>query len=349
MGQSVTEAVQEFFTTGKLLSQRNSTSVTLVPKKLNADKLSDFRPISFCNAVYKVISKILARKLEQILPLWISPSQSAFVQGRLLTENVLLATELVQGFGQQNVSSRGVLKVDLRKAFDSVGWEFILKILEAADIPSRFVNWIKQCITSTSFSINVNGTLCGYFRGSKALRQGDPLSPSLFVIAMEVLARLLDKEFADGTIGYHPKASDVKISSLAFADDLMIFYDGKTPSLQGITSVLSTFKRLSGLEMNIEKSAVYTAGFDETEAEETRAFDFVNGTFPFRYLGLPLLHRKLRKSDYSQLIDKIAARFNHWATKTLSFAGRLQLISSVIYSTVNFWLFHSPQVLPKDY
>lgn len=345
VGPSLIEAVQEFFTSGRILSQWNSTSVTLVPKKQNADKLTDFRPISCCNGIYKVISKILARRLEQILPQWISPSQSAFVQGRLLTENVLLATELVQGFGQQSVSSRGVLKVDLRKAFDSVDWNFILEVLKAANLPHRFVSWIKQCITTPSFSINVNGSLCGYFKGSKGLRQGDPLSPSLFVIAMEILARLLESNFSDGSIGFHPKASEVKISSLAFADDLMIFYDGKPSSLQGINSVLSSFKTLSGLEMNTEKSAVYTAGLDDTESEETRAFGFVNGTFPFRYLGLPLLHRKLRRSDYSPLIDKVASRFNHWATKTLSFAGRLQLISSVIYSTVNFWL--SSFILPK--
>ena len=345
VGPSLIAAVQEFFRSGRLLGQWNSTAVTMVPKKPNADRITEFRPISCCNAIYKVISKLLARRLENILPLWISPSQSAFVKGRLLTENVLLATELVQGFGQANISSRGVLKVDLRKAFDSVGWGFIIETLKAANAPPRFVNWIKQCITSTSFSINVNGSLCGYFKGSKGLRQGDPLSPSLFVIAMEILSRLLENKFSDGSIGYHPKASEVRISSLAFADDLMIFYDGKASSLRGIKSVLESFKNLSGLEMNTEKSAVYTAGLEDTDKEDTLAFGFVNGTFPFRYLGLPLLHRKLRRSDYSQLIDKIAARFNHWATKTLSFAGRLQLISSVIYSTVNFWL--SSFILPK--
>lgn len=162
---------------------------------------------------------------------------------------------------------------------------------------------------------------------------------------MEVLSRLLENKFADGSIGYHPKASEVRISSLAFTDDLMIFYDGKTSSLRGINSVLETFKGLSGLQMNTEKSAVYTAGLEEAEKEDTLAFGFVNGTFPFRYLGLPLLYRKLRRSDYSQLTDTVAARFNHWAAKTLSFAGRLQLISSVIYSTVNFWL--SSFILPK--
>ena len=96
-----------------------------------------------------------------------------------------------------------------------------------------------------------------------------------FVIAVEVLAQLLENKFVDGSMGFHPNASDVKISSLAFADDLMIFYDGKPSSLMGINSVLSSFKHLSGLEMNTEKSDVYTAGQDESETEETRAFGFV--------------------------------------------------------------------------
>ncbi|KAG7552757.1 Reverse transcriptase domain [Arabidopsis thaliana x Arabidopsis arenosa] len=345
IGEDVLKAVKEFFLSGQLLKQWNNTAITLIPKKPNADKITDFRPISCCNVLYKVISKILARRLEHLLTLWISPSQSAFVKGRLLSENVLLATELVQGFGQKNISRRGVLKVDLRKAFDSVSWDFILQVLLAANIPQTYVNWIKQCLTTTSFSININGSLCGFFRGANGLRQGDPLSPSLFVIALEIFTRLLEKKFDDGSIGYHPKAKDLKISSLAFADDLMIFYDGKISSLHGITSVLNDFQALSGLAMNREKSGIYTAGLSPQESIGTMSFGFLNGSFPFRYLGLPLLHRKLRRTDYSPLIDQISARFNHWTTKTLSFAGRLQLISSVIYSSVNFWM--STFILPK--
>lgn len=106
-------------------------------------------------------------------------------------------------------------------------------------------------------------------------------------------------------------------------DDLMIFYDGNASSLLAITSVLDEFKVLSGLEMNKEKTSFYTAGLSALESEETLTFSFVNGTFLFCYLGLPLLNRKLRKIDYSPLIDQISLRFNHWATKTLSFAAAI--------------------------
>lgn len=119
-------------------------------------------------------------------------------------ENVLLASELVQGFNRKSVSPRSLLKVDLRKAFDSVNWEFILLLLEIGDFPINFREWIKQCLTTPSFYINVNGELYGYFQGGRGLRQGDPLSPYLFVMAMEVLVNILKAKFEYGLIGYHP-------------------------------------------------------------------------------------------------------------------------------------------------
>lgn len=114
------------------------------------------------------------------------------MQGRSITENVLLAQEMVKGYGRKHVSPRCAIKVDLMKAFDSVDWEFLLKLLAAMKIPEAFIQWIAGCIT-TKFSLSINGGLIGYFSGQKGLRQGDPMSPYLFVIAMEVLLKMLDK------------------------------------------------------------------------------------------------------------------------------------------------------------
>lgn len=118
----------------------------------------------------------------------ISRNQSAFIPGRNIAENVLLAQELVRNYHRKDGKRRCTLKIDLMKAYDSVNWDFIIHCLACLGFPGKFINWIKVCITSPRFSVSLNDTLMGYFKGAKGLRQGDPLSPYLFVIAMEVLS-----------------------------------------------------------------------------------------------------------------------------------------------------------------
>ncbi|XP_013709779.2 uncharacterized protein LOC106413574 [Brassica napus] len=275
----------------------------------------------------------------------ISPSQSAFMPGRLLSENVLLATEIIQGYNRSNISPRGMLKVDLHKAFDSVRWDFILAALETLGIPEKFINWINQCLSTASFTLAINGCSSGFFKSSKGLRQGDPLSPYLFVLAMEVFTRLLTSRFENGSINYHPGTAELNISHLMFADDVMIFFDGTSNSLHGITETLDDFASWSGLYMNRHKTELFHAGLNQVKSTAIAAFGFPIGSLPIRYLGLPLMHRKLRISEYEPLLDSIVRKFRRWATKTLSYAGRLLLISTVISGSVNFWC--STFMLPK--
>lgn len=345
VGPDLIDAVSEFFSSGKILQQWNATILTLIPKKQNAVKISDFRPISCCNTVYKVIAKLLAKRLKQILPDVISNTQSAFIPGRLLVENVLMATELVQGYNWKNISKRSMLNVDLKKAFDSLNWSFIITILHALRLPPSFINLISQCITTTKFSVAINGELGGYFSGTQGLRQGDPLSPYLFVLATEVLAQMLNLNYRTGMIGYHPAALNPSVTHLAFADDIMIFFDGQVISLQNISSTLETFSVWSGLTMNKNKTELYVAGMTWTESCELTGLGFSLGSLPVRYLGLPLMHRKLRICDYRPLIDQLKARFTSWTSRALSYAGRRELLASVIHGTINFWF--SSFILPK--
>lgn len=345
VGPDMINAVTEFFVSGKMLQQWNATILTLIPKKQNAVKISDFRPISCCNTAYKVIAKLLAARLKQILPDVISNTQSAFIPGRLLLENVLMATELVQGYNWKNITKRSMLKVDLKKAFDSLNWSFIISILQALRLPPNFINLISQCITTTRFSVAVNGELGGYFRDTKGLRQGDPLSPYLFVLAMEVLAQMLNSSFNTGLIGYHPAALNPPITHLAFADDVMIFFDGQVNSLQNISLTLDRFSAWSGLSMNRSKTELFVAGLSQLETNDLSALGFSLGSLPIRYLGLPLMHRKLQICDYRPLIDQLKAKFTSWTARALSFAGRRELLSSVIHGTITFWF--STFLLPK--
>lgn len=238
-----------------------------------------------------------------------------------------------------------MLKVDLRKAFDSIRWDFVIATLRGLNLPDRFIGWIEECISTPSFSISVNGISDGFFKSSRGLRQGDPLSPYLFVLAMEVFSKLLRSRYESGYISYHPNTSELEISHLMFADDVMVFFDGSSSSLHGIYETLDDFAGWSGLKMNREKTSLFHAGLPLSDSRAISHYGFPEGSLPVRYLGLPLMCRKLRISEYSPLLEKVKSRFRAWAVKSLSFAGRAQLIASVIYGTVNFWI--STFMLPK--
>ena len=309
--------------------------------------MKDYRPISCCNVIYKVISKILASRLKKLLPSFISPNQSAFVKDRLLMENVLLASELVKNYHKPSVSSMCAVKIDISKAFDSVQWPFLISVLEALSLPEKFILWIKKCTQLASFSVQINGELAGYFNSKRGLRQGCSLSPFLFVMCMQVLSKLLNKAVLEGCFGYHPYCKDLTLTHLCFADDVLVFSDGKKSSIEGILEVFKDFAKVSGLSISLEKSTLFLAGVKEDASDDIfDQFPFEAGSLPVRYLGLPLLTKRMSAADYAPLISRIRSKISFWTARHLSFAGRLQLIGSVLYSITNFWI--SAFCLPKQ-
>ena len=338
VGKDLIVAVKEFFTAGRMLRQFNTTVISLIPKVTVADQLTQFRPISLCSTVCKVMAILLKKKLKLCVSDIVQRNQVSFVQERLLCENVLLATELVKDFYDQGPTTRGCLKIDISKAYDNPNWDFLMKVLQAIEMPDRLLDWIKECVTTPSYSIALNGELQDFFSGKKRVKQGDPISSLLFVIAMDVLSKMLDKGALDGRFDIHPECQAPLITYLSFADDVLIFFDGTADSLKGILDILEDFRQISGLKINWQKSELFLDGGSSSHCRDlANEMGIAQGALPLRYLGIPLAPKKMTRTDFQPLLVKIAARFSSWTVKHLSFVGRFQLIQAVIYSTISFW------------
>lgn len=346
IGQDIVSAVSNFFHTGNMLKSLNSTSIVLIPKVPCPNTAAEFRPIACCNILYKCISNILTNRLRTILPLIISENQGAFVKGRSIVHNVLLAQEMVHMYSRKNVSPRCTLKIDLRKAYDTINWDFLDGVLLGLGFPHKFRNWIMQCVTTASYSIIVNGQHSTQFQGRRGIRQGDPISPYLFVLAMKYLSRSLADLDGNDKFRYHPKCKRSKITHLCFADDLMLFCRGDFDSVEQLFLKFSHFSQVSGLCVNVSKSQAFFGGVPiNTRQQIIQLLQFVEGVLPVKYLGIPLSSKGPTSSDGGILIERIMARIKCWTTRFLTYAGRLQLIKSVIYSIHAYW--GSIFLLPK--
>ncbi|CAA7040466.1 unnamed protein product [Microthlaspi erraticum] len=346
LGEEVTTSISRFFSSSFMPTSTNSTILTLVPKFPGASKISDFKPISCLNTLYKVVSKLLVSRLKPLLPSLILPNQTAFIKDRLLVENTVLAGEIVNGYHKSKGPKRITIKVDIAKAFDSVSWDFLFNCLEGLDIPPQFLHWLKSCIRTPSFTVGYNGMVHGYFKGKRGLRQGDPLSPYMFVIAMNCLSIMLNNAAEEGKFGYHHKCEASKLTHLYFTDDLLIFVEGSLESVQNVLQILQEFHLRSGLAVSVQKSSFFASGISHQESDLIKfSTGMPEGTLPVRYLGVPLCTKKLSIANCEILIQQVKYRVTSWSALSLSFVGRLVLIKTVIAGIITFW--SSAFILPK--
>ncbi|GJY41443.1 hypothetical protein Tco_0428713 [Tanacetum coccineum] len=339
VADDVTNAICEFFRNGNLLKELNHTIIALIPKVKSPTRVNDYRPISCCNVLFKCISKIIANRIKHSLKFLISPNQSAFIPGRSITDNILLTQELMHNYHLDRGTPRCAFKVDIQKAYDTVDWEFLRRILHGFGFHARMIAWIMECVTTTSYSICVNGSLHGYFRGKRGLRQGDPLSPYLFTLVMEVLTLMLQRRVHESQVfTYHRFCSKLELINLCFADDLFLFAYGDVHSASIIKEALEEFKGASGLTPSLPKSTAYFCNvLNHVKLSILQILPFEEGKLPVKYLGVPLVSSRLLIRDCVELIDRVQTRIQDWKNKSLSAAGRLQLIRSVLGAMHIYW------------
>ena len=282
--------------------------------------------------IYKLVTKVIVNRLKHILPQLISPTQCSFVPGRQITDNVIIVQEMLHTMrSKQGRKGFMAIKIDFEKAYDRLRWAFIRDSLLELCLPQLMVDLIMNCITSAKLQVLWNGEPTPQFSPSRGIRQGDPLSPYLYVICMERLAHLIDKEVRSG--GWKPVRASrhgPPISNLAFADDLILFSEASVAQAEVIMNCLDKFCQASGSKVSRSKSQIF---FSNNTSYDIR--DAVSGTLNMeitddlgRYLGVPTINGRSSKQEYQYLVDRINDKLAGWKTKTLSMAGRATLIQS---------------------
>ncbi|RVX20087.1 Transposon TX1 uncharacterized 149 kDa protein [Vitis vinifera] len=282
---------KEFHERGRFVKSLNATFLVIVPKRGGAEDLKDFRPISLVGSLYKLLAKVLANRIKKVLGKVISESQNAFVEGRQILDAVLIANEAVDSRLKDNVG--GVLcKLDIEKAYDRVSWSFLLAVLKEMGFGQRWIKWIDWCISTVKFSVLINGSPSGFFQSTRGLRQGDPLSPYLFVIAMEVFSSMMRRAISGGYLsGWKVsggRGEGMHISHLLFADDTLVFCEESSDEMTYLSWLLMWFEACSGLRINLEKSEMIPVGRVLNIDGLALELGCKVGGIPSSYLGMPL-------------------------------------------------------------
>ncbi|KAL9687729.1 hypothetical protein QQ045_032136 [Rhodiola kirilowii] len=340
----------DFLNFGQFNAVNNSTLITLIPKLKGASKVTDFRPISLTGVMAKVVSKAISNRLQHILEEIICPEQCAFLKHRLISDNVLIANE-VSHFINKSRSQRHVyasLKLDMAKAFDKIEWDFLELMMKKLGFDADWVDRVLTYVHSARYCIRVNEDVSDFFYPSRGLRQGDPLSPYLFIMCTEWISYML-KYYAElGLIeGIQISRRSPPISHLLFADDCLLFMRVHSSTVKAIKYVLQCYEIISGQTVNYGKSEIALSRNCPQHIVED-----INNTLGVqvvphlsKYLGLPIQSHRKRTATFLPIIDKLWRKVNGWQNCKLSIGGKEVLISAVINAVPQYWM--STFLLPE--
>lgn len=266
--------------------------------------MGDFRPISLVHSLPKIGSKLLANRLRPRMNELVHANQSAFIKGRNLHDNFLLVRQVARSLHRRR--AKGVLlKLDISRAFDTLSWPFLFEVLRAKGFSDTWMSWIAILLSTASSRVVVNGHAGQKFSHAQGLRQGHPVSPLLFVIAMDVLTSLITRAQESGVLSKMPGCTPMQRLSI-YADDVVLFVRPTIPDLRFVKEALHIFGIASGLNINYSKSTAIMIRDEDGDKELVEgAIPWSMESFPCKYLGLQLSIWQLTCSEWQPIVDNV--------------------------------------------
>ena len=314
------------------LGRVSRSYMVLLPKKPGAVTVDAFRPICLQNCSVKIGAKILTTRLQREITGLIDLDQTGFLKGRTIAENFVYAAELLQVCHKRKVPTL-VLKLDFAKAFDTVNWNCLSEIMEVHGFDARWCSWVRSLLQTSRTAVLVNGCPGPWITCKRGLRQGDPMSPYLFLLVADLLQVLIRR---DGSVR-NPLDLSSTCPVLQYADDTLILMRGELPDVQNLKNVLDQFSAATGLHINYHKSTAVPMHMEQPVIPQCISeLGCKQDGFPQSYLVLPLSCDKLRLSAFDTYISKADRYLAGWQTSLLSPMGRTVLINSVLGGQLSY-------------
>ena len=305
--------------------------ITCLPKQdKDRNYLKNWRPISLLNVVYKLASSVIANRMKTVLDSLIHEDQKKIISGRCISENIRLIYDVL--FETKNQELPGlILSIDFEKAFDTVSWEFIERVLQYFNFGPSLISWIKLFQTGSESCIIQNGFMSDFLNLKRGCRQGDPVSPYIFILCAEILGKMLRTN--ENVKGININKKELLLSQ--YANDTQIFLDGSERSLREALSILDRFYAISGLKINVEKTkAIWIGALSNSEIRICRNYnlDWTNGHFKILGVNFTAEVFDIWDVNVPTIINKVESLFKQWSKCRLTLFGRITVIKSLALS-----------------
>ena len=355
VGSDISSMILNALNSNMSLAEINKTNITLIPKTKCSSRMSEFRPRSLCNVIYKLVSKVLANRLKKILPHIIFDNQSTFLSERLIFDNVFVAFELMHYLDHKKEGKDRFMavKLDMSNVYDRVEWIFTEKVMERMGFHEKRISVIMKCISTVSYSILINGVAYGCIKPTRGIRQGDPLSLYPFLLCVEGLSSMISQAARSQMLSSISICRGCPIvTHLLFADDSLLFCKVNPQECQKLTKILKLYEDASGQKINVEKSLIFFSHNTPQQLREEvlNILGSMQGSRHNKYLGLPTFIRKSKNEVFAEIKERVRKKLVGCKEKLLAMGGREILIKAVAQAVPTYTVscFQLPKGLCED-